>query len=91
MPELKKARTLLLRAIDPSKDQSYVLWQLTQDQLQATHFPLGEMTKEEVREIALSHGFCNAARRDSQDICFIPDGDYVTFIKRITINSFCRY
>jgi len=77
-------RTLLLRAKDPSKDQSYVLWQLSQKQLAATRFPLGELSKEEVRRIALENGFCNAARRDSQDICFIPDGDYAAFIQRNT-------
>lgn len=80
--EKNDTRTLLLRAKDPSKDQSYVLWQLSQKQLAATRFPLGELTKEEVRAIALENGFCNAQRRDSQDICFIPDGDYVSFIER---------
>lgn len=75
-------RSLLLTAKDPSKDQSYVLWQLSQEQLAATRFPLGGMTKEEVRAIAMENGFCNAQRRDSQDICFIPDGDYVSFIER---------
>lgn len=78
------ARTLLLRAKDEQKDQSYVLWQLTQEQLAHTVFPLGEMTKDEVRALATEHGFCNASRRDSQDICFIPDGDYVSFIERNT-------
>ena len=81
-------RPLLLRAKDAQKDQSYVLWQLTPDQLAHTRFPLGEMTKEEVRILALEHGFCNAARRDSQDICFIPDGDYVGFIERSTGMNF---
>jgi len=78
------SRPLLLRAKDPTKDQSYVLWQLSREQLRVTRFPLGDMTKDEVREIALSNGFCNATRRDSQDICFIPDGDYVSFIERNT-------
>jgi len=77
-------RYQLIRAVDDSKDQSYVLWQLTQDQLAHTLFPLGSMTKNEIRELALANGFCNAERRDSQDICFIPDGDYVGFIERIT-------
>ncbi len=77
-------RYQLLRAIDASKDQSYVLWQLTQDQLSHTVFPLGSMTKDEIRKLALENGFCNAERRDSQDICFIPDGDYVGFIERLT-------
>ena len=82
------SRTLLLRAKDPAKDQSYVLWQLSQDQLSASRFPLGDMTKKEVRAIALENGFCNAARRDSQDICFVPDGDYVSFIQRNTGATF---
>lgn len=75
-------RYLLCRAKDTGKDQSYVLWTLTQDQLAHTFFPLGAYTKEEVRRIAESHGFVNAHKHDSQDICFIPDGDYVSFIER---------
>ena len=75
-------RWLLTCAADRSKDQTYVLWQLSQEQLSRTRLPLGELTKAEVREIAEVHGFCNARRRDSQDICFIPDGDYVAFIRR---------
>ena len=71
-------------ALDPSKDQTYVLWQLSQEQLSQTLMPLGEYHKEEIREIAEKNGFCNARRRDSQDICFIPDGDYVGFIQRTT-------
>ncbi len=81
-------RTLLLRAKDLSKDQSYVLWGLTQDKLSRVLFPLGDYTKKEVREIALSHGFSNAERPDSQDICFIPDGDYASFIERRTGMNF---
>lgn len=81
-------RYTLLRAKDLSKDQSYVLWQLTQEQLAATLFPLGELSKDEVRAIALENGFCNATRRDSQDICFVPDGDYVAFIERNTRATF---
>ena len=86
--EKSGTRPLLLKAKDPSKDQSYVLWQLTSDQLARTRFPLGAMTKDEVRDIALANGFCNANRRDSQDICFVPDGDYVSFIAR---NSNLRF
>ena len=74
---LKKARDL-------SKDQSYVLYSLTQEQLARTLFPLGALTKDEVRKIAAAHGFINADKRDSQDICFIPDGDYAAFIERQT-------
>ena len=81
-------RALLSRAKDLSKDQTYVLWSLTQKQLQSTLFPLGDYTKAEVREMALSHGFCNAERAESQDICFVPDGDYAAFIKHYTKKDF---
>ncbi len=75
-------------ASDRSKDQTYVLWQLTQDQLARTLLPLGSLTKAEVREIAEANGLCNAHRKDSQDICFIPDGDYAAFIQRMTKKDF---
>lgn len=75
-------RYLLCKANDEKKDQSYVLWTLTQDQLSHIFFPLGQYTKDEVRGIAASHGFVNAHKHDSQDICFIPDGDYVSFIEK---------
>ena len=81
-------RYLLLRAKDLSKDQTYVLWSLTQEQLSKTHFPLGELTKSEVRGIAAEHGFFNAQRKDSQDICFVPDGDYAAFIEGYTKTVF---
>ncbi|MBQ9784025.1 MAG: tRNA 2-thiouridine(34) synthase MnmA [Clostridia bacterium] len=81
-------RYQLLRAKDLSKDQTYVLWSLSQDQLAHTRFPLGEFTKTEVREIAAAHGFSNAQRHDSQDICFVPDGDYAAFIERYTGKRF---
>jgi tRNA-specific 2-thiouridylase len=71
----------LRRAADARKDQSYVLAMLSQEQLAAADFPLGGMTKPEVRELASSHGFASASRSDSQDICFIPDGDYAAFLK----------
>ena len=77
-------RYLLKKAADLSKDQSYVLYSLTQRQLSRTLFPLGDLTKAEARQIALDNGFINASKRDSQDICFIPDGDYAAFIQRIT-------
>ena len=80
----KSGRYLLLRAVDESKDQSYVLYNLTQDQLAHTCFPLGEMTKAEVRRTAAALGFPNAEKRDSQDICFVPDGDYAAFIEAYT-------
>ena len=73
--ELRKAR-------DAGKDQSYVLAQLTPEQLRRSLFPLGELKKEDVRAIALSQGFINARKRDSQDICFVPDGDYLCFLQR---------
>lgn len=74
----------LLKGKDASKDQSYVLYSLTQEQLAHTCFPLGEYSKEEIRQIAAQQGFFNAAKRDSQDICFIPDGDYRSFIREAT-------
>ena len=77
-------RYLLYRAVDLSKDQSYVLYSLTQEQLSRTHFPLGEMTKADARTIAEEQGFINARKHDSQDICFVPDGDYVAFMERYT-------
>lgn len=83
-----EGRYLLKKAIDDSKDQSYVLYSLTQHQLSRTLFPLGEMTKSEARDIAQSIGFVNARKHDSQDICFVPDGDYVSFIERTTNESY---
>ena len=77
-------RYLLYRAADPGKDQSYVLACLNQDQLAHTLFPLGEMSKSDARRIAEEQGFINARKRDSQDICFVPDGDYVSFMERYT-------
>ncbi len=84
----ENGRWLLLRAKDDTKDQSYVLWSMTQEQLAHTLFPLGEFSKSEIREIAEANGFCNAKQRDSQDICFVPDGDYVSLIARYTKKDF---
>ena len=81
-------RFLLYKAVDPAKDQSYVLYAMTQHQLAHTCFPLGELTKEQVRRIAGEHGFVNAGKHDSQDICFVPDGDYAAFIIRHTGRQF---
>ena len=78
----KDGRYLLMKGKDITKDQSYVLYSLTQEQLSHTVFPLGEYSKEEIRAIAEREGFINANKRDSQDICFIPDGDYYSFIKK---------
>ena len=75
-------RYLLKKGLDPSKDQSYVLHCLTQEQLAHTYFPLGELTKDTVRQIAAEHGFVNANKPDSQDICFVPDGDYAKVVER---------
>ena len=72
----------LKRGLDDNKDQSYVLFHLTQDTLAHMLFPLGELTKPRVRELALSHGFINAQKSESQDICFVPDGDYARFIEK---------
>ena len=77
-------RYLLKKSADESKDQTYVLYSLSQEQLSHTLFPLGELTKDEVRKIAEENGFVNAAKHDSQDICFVPDGKYAEFIERYT-------
>ena len=77
-------RYLLYKAADLTKDQSYFLSCLTQEQLSHTIFPLGEMEKTAVRRIAQDQGFINARKRDSQDICFVPDGDYMAFLERYT-------
>ena len=77
-------RYLMLTAADTDKDQTYFLYTMTQHQLSHTQFPLGELTKTQVREIARENGFVNARKRDSQDICFVPEGDYVAFLERYT-------
>ena len=82
--EEKDGKFLLKKGRDVSKDQSYVLYSLTQEQLGHIRFPLGEYTKDEVRRIAGENGFVNARKKDSQDICFVPDGDYASFIERYT-------
>lgn len=84
----KSKRFLLKKSADLSKDQSYVLYSLTQKQLSRTLFPLGNMKKEQIREIAENLGLINAAKRDSQDICFVPDGDYAKFIEQYTGKSY---
>lgn len=77
-------RYILKKAVDDSKDQSYVLYSLTQEQLKHTLFPLGSMNKTEVRKIAEENGFINAKKHDSQDICFVPNGKYAEFIEQYT-------
>src|SRR5919112_5899282 len=75
-------RYKLLRGLDPQKDQSYFLWELTQEQLAHALFPLGGLTKSEAREIARRAGLPVAEKAESQEICFVPDGDYAGFIDR---------
>ena len=77
-------RYILKKALDETKDQSYVLYSLTQDQLAHTLFPLGSMRKTDVREIAEKNGFINADKPDSQDICFVPNGKYAEFLEYYT-------
>ncbi len=77
-------RWLLKKASHGDKDQSYVLALLSQEQLSRSRFPLGNYSKEEVRAIAAEAGLVNAQKGDSQDICFIPGGDYGAFIRRYT-------
>jgi tRNA-specific 2-thiouridylase len=75
-------RYRLFRGRNHWKDQSYFLWELTQDQLSRAHFPLGEMLKSEVRDIAREANLYTAEKQESQEICFVPDGDYAGFIDR---------
>ena len=77
-------RWLLKKGVDAGKDQSYVLYTMTQRQLAHTKFPLGDRNKPEIRELAEQLSFCNARKHDSQDICFVPDGDYVKFMEQYT-------
>ncbi len=74
----------MIKAADPGRDQSYVLYPIPREQLGHTLFPLGGLTKTQVREIAGREGFVNARKHDSQDICFVPDGDYLAFMERRT-------
>jgi tRNA-specific 2-thiouridylase len=80
MFDAEKKRHILLRGVYVEKDQSYVLWPLTQDALKKTVFPLGELTKPRVREIAAELGLPNAERPESFEICFIPDNDYARYL-----------
>ena len=77
-------RYLLYKAADRAKDQTYFLACLNQEQMAHIQFPLGGLTKTQVRQIAQENGFVNARKRDSQDICFVPDGDYGAFLQRYT-------
>lgn len=82
--DARSGRVLLLKGEDPDKDQSYMLYGLSQRQLSHALFPIGEFSKPEIRELAASHGLANAQKPDSQDICFVPDGDYASFIQKET-------
>jgi tRNA-specific 2-thiouridylase len=77
-------RLQLQKAVDESKDQTYFLYALTQQQLSHIRFPLGELTKAEARTIAEENDLITARKKDSQDICFVPDGDYMTFLRSFT-------
>ncbi len=78
----ESGRWLLKKARDATKDQTYVLYAMTQEELAHTLFPLGGLRKTEVRALAAAHGFGNARKPDSEDICFVPDGDYAGFLER---------
>ena len=80
----KSGRWLLLRGADRQKDQSYMLYTLTQEQLSHILFPLGNLHKTEIRDRAAAEGLASAKKPDSQDICFVPDGDYARMIETLT-------
>ncbi|MBQ7625327.1 MAG: tRNA 2-thiouridine(34) synthase MnmA, partial [Clostridia bacterium] len=82
--EEKNGEYFLKKGLDASKDQSYVLYRMTQWQLAHTLIPLGGMTKAETRKIAEENGFINSRKKESQDICFVPDGDYASVIENYT-------
>src|SRR5882724_6677168 len=80
-------RHRLLRGRDPQKDQSYFLWELTQDQLSRALFPLGELSKTDARQAARDNQLAVAEKKESQEICFVPDGDYAGFIDRYLVSE----
>ena len=80
---VKGGRTELHKGVDPKRDQSYFLYGTTGEQLEFLRFPLGDLPKSEVRRIALEAGLAVASKPDSQDICFVPDGDYASLVKRL--------
>ncbi len=84
----KSDRYLLKKGIDENKDQSYVLYSLTQDVLSRLKLPLGELSKDRVRELATEFALDNADKKDSQDICFVSDGKYADFITQYTKKTF---
>jgi tRNA-uridine 2-sulfurtransferase len=82
--DAETGRHRLRRGLDAAKDQSYFLFSLTQEQLSKARFPVGHLAKDEVRDYARSRGLSTADKPDSQEICFVPDGDYASFIDRQT-------
>ncbi len=86
--DVTTGRMCLFKGRDPRKDQSYFLWPLTQSQLEGSRFPVGGMTKEEVRKKARALGLAVADKRESQEICFIPDDDYRGFLRRRAPQAF---
>lgn len=84
----KTKRYLLKKAVDSTKDQTYVLYGMTQEQLKKTLFPLGKLKKQDARQLALDNGLINADKPDSQDICFVPNGKYAEFIEEYTKKEF---
>src|SRR5881628_3761264 len=84
-------RFLLAKARDLAKDQSYFLFELRQEQLGRAMFPLGDLVKTEVRQIARRHGLEVADKAESQEICFVPDGDYASFIERHYAEVFAEH
>ncbi len=83
-------RAVIYRPSDRQKDQTYMLYSLTQDELKRTIFPLYDTPKSRVREIAEQYGFENAKQKDSQDICFVPDGNYAAFIEDVCGVKSCK-
>ena len=83
----QNGRFLLCEARDKNKDQSYFLFELTQEQLARAMFPLGDMTKQEVREIARRRGLPTAEKAESQEICFVPDDDYAAFVEQYRLRN----
>lgn len=86
--ENKNGKFYLKKSRDVAKDQSYFLYQLKEEQLKRILFPLGEYTKDEIRKIAFDNGFINAKKPDSQDVCFVPNGDYKNVIKTISKKTY---
>ena len=84
----ENGRYILKKAVDANKDQSYVLYSMTQEQLAHVQFPLGGISKPEARKIAEENGFVNAKKHDSQDICFVVNGKYSDFIENYTGRTF---